>query len=65
MLRLAPGDTSSPALLPAGFLTDLHHPAVVIQGVGSVLVFLPQILLLFFFIVPDGGHRATWRASRS
>ncbi|MCX6116686.1 MAG: ferrous iron transport protein B [Proteobacteria bacterium] len=35
--------------LPAGFLTDLLTDGV-IAGVGSVLVFLPQIILLFFFI---------------
>jgi hypothetical protein len=29
----------------------------VIAGVGAVLVFLPQILLLFLFIGLSGGHR--------
>jgi ferrous iron transport protein B len=36
-------------LLPAGVLTDLLTDGL-IAGVGSVVVFLPQILLLFFFI---------------
>ncbi len=45
--------------LPAGFLTDLLVSGV-IGGVGSVLVFLPQILLLFFFIglMEDTGYMA-------
>lgn len=37
-------------LLPAGFLRDLIAQGV-IAGVGSVVVFLPQILILFFFIL--------------
>jgi ferrous iron transport protein B len=43
-----------PGLL-AGFLTD-----GVISGVGSVLVFLPQIMVLFFFIIllEDFGYMA-------
>lgn len=36
-------------LLPGGLLADLVVDGV-IAGVGSVLVFLPQILILFFFI---------------
>jgi len=36
--------------LPAGFLTDMLTQGV-IAGVGSVVVFLPQILILFFFIL--------------
>ena len=45
--------------LPAGFLTDLLVGGL-IEGVGSVLVFLPQILLLFFFIglMEDTGYMA-------
>jgi ferrous iron transport protein B len=46
-------------VLPAGFFTDLLVSGV-IGGVGSVLVFLPQILLLFFFIglMEDTGYMA-------
>lgn len=42
---------------PAGLLTDLLVDGV-IAGVGGVLVFLPQILLLFFFIaiLEDSGY---------
>ncbi|HYY43309.1 MAG TPA: ferrous iron transport protein B, partial [Pyrinomonadaceae bacterium] len=45
--------------LPAGLLTDLLVDGV-IAGVGGVLVFLPQILLLFFFIalLEDSGYMA-------
>lgn len=45
--------------LPAGMLTDLLVEGVV-GGVGNVLVFLPQILLLFFFIglLEDSGYMA-------
>ena len=38
------------AVLPEGFLRDLIVQGV-IAGVGSVVVFLPQILILFFFIL--------------
>ena len=38
------------ATLPPGFLTDMLTQGV-IAGVGSVVVFLPQILILFFFIL--------------
>ena len=38
------------ALLPAGLLKSLLIDGV-IAGVGGVLVFLPQILILFFFIL--------------
>src|SRR5262249_22072172 len=43
--------------LPPGILTDLLTDGV-IAGVGAVLVFLPQILLLFFFlsILEDTGY---------
>lgn len=41
--------TFTRAQMPAGFLTDLLVDGV-IAGVGSVIVFLPQILLLFFFL---------------
>ncbi len=46
-------------LLPEGLLTDLAVDGV-IAGVGGVLVFLPQILLLFFFIglMEDTGYMA-------
>ena len=44
---------------PAGLLNDLLVDGV-IAGVGGVLVFLPQILLLFFFIaiLEDSGYMA-------
>jgi len=47
------------AELPEGVLTDLVVDGV-IAGVGGVLVFLPQILLLFFFlsILEDTGYMA-------
>ncbi|MBA3767079.1 MAG: ferrous iron transporter B, partial [Acidobacteria bacterium] len=47
------------ALMPAGLLTDLLVGGI-IAGVGGVLVFLPQILLLFFFItiLEDTGYMA-------
>jgi ferrous iron transport protein B len=38
------------AALPAGFVRDLITEGV-IAGVGSVVVFLPQIVILFFFIL--------------
>jgi len=45
--------------MPAGILTDLLVDGV-IAGVGGVLVFLPQILLLFLFIsiLEDTGYMA-------
>ena len=45
--------------LPAGILRDLLTDGV-IAGVGGVLVFLPQILLLFLFIsiLEDSGYMA-------
>lgn len=45
--------------MPEGLLTDLIVDGV-IAGVGGVLVFLPQILLLFFFIslLEDTGYMA-------
>jgi ferrous iron transport protein B len=47
------------AAMPAGLLTELLVDGV-IAGVGGVLVFLPQILLLFFFIslLEDSGYMA-------
>jgi ferrous iron transport protein B len=47
------------ASLPAGILSDLLTDGV-IAGVGGVLVFLPQILLLFLFIsiLEDSGYLA-------
>ena len=47
------------AHLPAGPLRDLLVDGVV-AGVGAVLVFLPQILILFFFIgiLEDSGYMA-------
>jgi len=45
--------------LPAGILTDLLADGI-IAGVGGVLAFLPQILMLFFFIsiLEDSGYMA-------
>ncbi len=45
--------------LPEGMLTDLIVDGI-IAGVGGVLVFLPQILLLFLFIsiLEDSGYMA-------
>jgi ferrous iron transport protein B len=45
------------AVLPASLLKDLLVNGV-LAGVGSVLVFLPQILILFFFILmlEDSGY---------
>jgi ferrous iron transport protein B len=46
-------------LLPPGLLADFVSNAL-IKGVGQVLVFLPQILLLFFFLglLEDSGYMA-------
>ncbi len=45
------------AEMPPGVLTDMLADGV-IKGVGGVVVFLPQILLLFFFIslLEDSGY---------
>lgn len=47
------------ATLPAGVFTDLLADGI-IAGVGGVLAFLPQILLLFLFIslLEDSGYMA-------
>jgi ferrous iron transport protein B len=47
------------AVMPPGLLHSLITDGI-ISGVGSVLVFLPQILLLFFFIIllEDSGYMA-------
>ena len=47
------------ANMPPGVLTDMLSDGV-IAGVGGVAVFLPQILLLFFFIslLEDSGYMA-------
>ncbi len=47
------------AVLPAGVLTDLLVQGIV-GGVGNVLVFLPQILLLFLMlgVLEDSGYLA-------
>jgi len=47
------------AVLPGGVLEDLIVEGV-ITGVGNVVVFLPQILLLFFFLglMEDTGYMA-------
>jgi ferrous iron transport protein B len=49
--------TSVESLLAAGMLQDLLVKGV-ISGAGSVLVFLPQIIILFFFILvmEDSGY---------
>src|SRR6185436_14912014 len=46
-------------LLPAGIFTDLLTDGI-IAGVGGVIAFLPQILLLFLFItlLEDSGYMA-------
>ena len=78
-VRLA-RQTRSTRALPAGFLRSLIVDGV-IAGVGAVVVFLPQILILFFFILrargiglygprrlPDGpadGAASACRAARS
>ncbi len=45
--------------LPAGWLTDLWADGI-LAGVGSVLIFLPQILILFTFLhlLTDVGYMA-------
>ncbi|MCC2098326.1 MAG: ferrous iron transporter B, partial [Hyphomicrobiales bacterium] len=45
--------------LPAGMLSSLIADGI-ITGVGSVLIFLPQIMILFFFIIllEDFGYMA-------
>jgi len=50
---------ASRAVLPAGWLTDLWTDGV-LAGVGAVLVFLPQIAILFTFIhvLQDVGYMA-------
>lgn len=47
------------SLLPAGLLADFVADAL-IGGVGAVLVFLPQIVLLFLFVglMEDSGYMA-------
>jgi ferrous iron transport protein B len=47
------------SVLPAGMLTSLLTDGV-IAGVGSVVIFLPQILILFLFIIimEDTGYLA-------
>ncbi len=53
-MRLSEGVKSA---LPAGILADLIADGI-IAGVGGVVVFLPQILLLFLFIslLEDSGY---------
>jgi ferrous iron transport protein B len=47
------------SVLPPGQLSDLLVEGV-IKGVGAVIIFLPQILILFFFIglLEDSGYMA-------
>jgi ferrous iron transport protein B len=49
----------APAVLPQGWVLSFVHDGV-ISGIGSVIVFLPQILTLFFFILllEDFGYMA-------
>ena len=56
---VARSQTLAQALLPAGALQDLLVNGV-IAGVGNVLVFVPQILMLFVFIafLEDTGYLA-------
>ena len=50
---------SSHAVLPASWLTDLWADGI-LAGVGAVLIFLPQILILFTFLhlLNDVGYMA-------
>ena len=64
LMDIMDGATSSlggwlEAKLPAGALTSLLVDGV-IAGVGSVIIFLPQILILFAFIIvlEDSGYMA-------
>ncbi len=47
------------AFFPAGWVTDLLTDGV-ITGVGNIIIFFPQILLLFFFLglMEDSGYMA-------
>jgi ferrous iron transport protein B len=51
--------TWSKAMLPAGILSDLLTEAI-IPGLGGVLIFVPQIALLFFFLslMEESGYMA-------
>ena len=51
--------TATRSALPPGIFTDLIASGI-IPGVGGVLTFLPQIILLFFFItvLEDSGYMA-------
>jgi ferrous iron transport protein B len=55
----ARGSSAASELLGPGVVTELLVEGV-LGGVGSVLVFLPQILLLFFFVglMEDSGYMA-------
>ena len=55
------GARNTAAHLPAGRCASLLVDGV-IAGAGAVLVFLPQILILFFFILAARGLAATCRA---
>jgi len=50
--------------LPAGLLQSFLQNGV-ISGVGSVIVFLPQIIIIFLFILLLEDFGFTWRARRS
>lgn len=49
-------------VIPSGFFQDLIVQGI-IAGVGSVLVFLPQILILYFFIILMEGSGYMMRAT--
>ena len=53
------GSDLSRSLLPAGFLADFVADGL-IAGVGSVVIFLPQIILLFslLYLLEDVGYMA-------
>jgi ferrous iron transport protein B len=55
---VATGDFIS-SIMPAGMLEDLIVKGI-INGAGSVLIFLPNILILFFFIslLEESGYMA-------
>jgi Fe2+ transport system protein B len=52
------------AALPEGWLLSLLNDGV-LAGVGAVVVFLPQILILFAFILVRWSSPATWCARPS
>jgi ferrous iron transport protein B len=55
----AAASSAAQRILPEGLLADFVSQAL-IKGVGQVVIFLPQILLLFFFLglLEDSGYMA-------